>query len=61
MYKAEQVDLSHTYFREFGKWHNLEKLVRNTTNQKLEHSKIIQNPYFYMPDLMKSQSRDKAI
>ena len=35
--KAEQVELSHTYFRVFGTWHNLEKLDRNTTNQKLEH------------------------
>ena len=35
--KAEQVELSHTYFRVFGTWHNLEKLGRNITNQKLEH------------------------
>ena len=35
--KAEQVELSHTYFRVFGTWHNLEKLGRNITNHKLEH------------------------
>ena len=35
--KAEQVELSHTYSRVFGTWHNLEKLDRNTTSHKLEH------------------------
>ena len=35
--KAEQVELSHTYFRVFGTWYNLEELDRNTTNRKLEH------------------------
>ena len=30
-------ELSRTYFRVFGTWHNLEKLGRNTTNHKLEH------------------------
>ena len=35
--KAEQVEMSHTYFRVFGTCHNLEKPGRNTTNHKLEH------------------------
>ena len=35
--KAEQVALSHTYYRVFGTLHNLEKLGRNTANHKLEH------------------------
>ena len=33
---AEQIEFSHTYFRVFRTWHNLEKLGRNTTNHKLE-------------------------
>ena len=35
--KAEQVELSHTYFKVFGRWHNLENLYQNTTSHKLEH------------------------
>ena len=34
---AEQIEFSHTYFRVFRTWHNLEKLGRNTANHKLEH------------------------
>ena len=35
--KAEQVEMSLTYFRLFGTWYSLEKLGQNTTNHKLEH------------------------
>ena len=35
--KAEQIEFSHTYFKVFRTWHNLEKLGRNTTNHKLQH------------------------
>ena len=37
LYSSVKADQVESYFRVFGAWHNLEKLDRNTTNQKLQH------------------------